>query len=103
MVGMRKSIESPGSGAGSITTQDQVRVLKALGLAGFMLSDALLLVKESPIPDSWRTKVMYLADSASEMTDTFMGRASRYLSNGFAQIFPEKGLPVSVPFINTLP
>ena len=69
-------------------------MLKALGLAGFMLSDALLLVKESPIPDSWRTKVMYLADSASEMTDTFMGRASRYLSNGFAQIFPEKGLPV---------
>lgn len=89
-----RALRVPVLGAGSITTQDQVRVLKALGLAGFMLSDALLLVKESPIPDSWRTKVMYLADSASEMTDTFMGRASRYLSNGFAQIFPEKGLPV---------
>jgi len=89
-----RALRVPVLGAGSITTQDQVRVLKSLGLAGFMLSDALLLVKESPIPDSWRTKVMYLADSASEMTDTFMGRASRYLSNGFAQIFPEKGLPV---------
>ena len=84
----------PVLGAGSVTTQNQVRVIKALGLAGFMLSDALLLAKESPIPDSWRTKVMYLADSASETSDTFMGRASRYLSNGFAQIFPEKGLPV---------
>ena len=89
-----RALRVPVLGAGSVTTRDQVRVIKALGLAGFMLSDALLLAKESPIPDSWRTKVMFLADSASEMTDTFMGRASRYLSNGFAQIFPEKGLPV---------
>ena len=89
-----RALRVPVLGAGSVTTQNQVRVIKALGLAGFMLSDALLLAKESPIPDSWRTKVMYLADSASETSDTFMGRASRYLSNGFAQIFPEKGLPV---------
>lgn len=89
-----RALRVPVLGAGSVTTQNQVRVIKALGLAGFMLSDALLLAKESPIPDSWRTKVMYLADSASETSDTFMGRASRYLSNGLAQIFPEKGLPV---------
>lgn len=89
-------------GAGSVTTQDQVRVIKVLGLAGFMLSDALLLAKESPIPDSWRTKVMYLADSASEMSDTFMGRASRYLSNGFARSSPRKVFPSFSSLINTL-
>ena len=68
-----RALRVPVLGAGSVTTQNQVRVIKALGLAGFMLSDALLLAKESPIPDSWRTKVMYLADSASETSDTFMG------------------------------
>lgn len=97
-----RALRVPVLGAGSVTTQNQVRVIKALGLAGFMLSDALLLAKESPIPDSWRTKVMYLADSASETSDTFMGRASRYLSNGFARSSPRKVFPSFSSLINTL-
>ena len=87
----------PVLGAGSVTTQDQVRVIKALGLAGFMLSDALLLAKESPIPDSWRTKVMYLADSASETSDTFMAEPHAICLTALPDLPRERSSRPSVP------
>lgn len=89
-----RALKVPVLGAGSLVTANQIDLLKQLKPAGMVLSDAFLCAAESPIPESWRTKLAYLSDSASEMSEVFMGRPSRYLSNGFSQLFPEKGLPV---------
>lgn len=89
-----RALKVPVLAAGSIVTPEQVKVAKQLGLAGFMLSDALVCSDESLIPDDWRLKLGYTTDAASEVNAHFMGRASRCLANGFSNLFPENELPV---------
>lgn len=89
-----RALRVPVLGAGSIVTSEQVSVMKKLGLAGFMLSDALLCSEESVIPADWRAKLSYTTDAASEVSNHFMGRPSRSLANGFSNLFPENELPV---------
>ena len=89
-----RALKVPVLAAGSIMTQGQVRTAQQLGLAGFLLSDALLNATESPLPQDWKTKLRYASDSASEMTSVFLGRPSRCLANGLAETLETNKLPV---------
>lgn len=94
MVEAARAISVPVLAASSVLVKEQVSAIKTLGLNGLVLSDALLLSKESEVPEAWKNQIPYLSDSSSELVSYLMGRNCRHLANGLSEAIRENDLPV---------
>lgn len=89
-----RALPIPVIAGGSLMTESQIKATQILGASGIAVSDGFLFAQEGILPESWKVKLSYTSDSATEMSSNSAGRACRTLNNGLSRTITDNKLPV---------